>query len=121
MMKKLSSPASMSGFGDQVGGRREAVVRTLNGMRSTSCAGDRGRSRIVKDELLTFTNPPIARLRKFVPPATTFEDFMAFVCDIPAVPTVQRDDDDVRVTRWDFLPGPSPAGTPTLGRISSSC
>jgi quercetin dioxygenase-like cupin family protein len=30
---------------------------------------------------------------------------MAFVCDIPAVPTVQRDDEDVRITRWDFAPG----------------
>ena len=30
---------------------------------------------------------------------------MAFVCNIPAVPTVQRDDDDVRITRWDFAPG----------------
>ena len=30
---------------------------------------------------------------------------MAFRCDIPAVPTVQRDDQDVRITRWDFPPG----------------
>ena len=30
---------------------------------------------------------------------------MAFVCTIPAVPTVQRDDDDMRITRWDFSPG----------------
>ena len=30
---------------------------------------------------------------------------MAFVCDIPATPTTQRDDDDVRITRWDFPPG----------------
>jgi quercetin dioxygenase-like cupin family protein len=30
---------------------------------------------------------------------------MAFRCDIPAVPTVQRDDPDVRITRWDFPPG----------------
>jgi len=30
---------------------------------------------------------------------------MAFVCTIPATPTVQRDDDDVRITRWDFPPG----------------
>lgn len=30
---------------------------------------------------------------------------MAFVCTIPAVPTVQRDDDDLRITRWDFAPG----------------
>lgn len=30
---------------------------------------------------------------------------MAFQCTIPAVPTVQRDDDRMRVTRWDFQPG----------------
>jgi quercetin dioxygenase-like cupin family protein len=30
---------------------------------------------------------------------------MAFKCTIPAVPTVQRDDDDIRITRWDFQPG----------------
>jgi beta-alanine degradation protein BauB len=30
---------------------------------------------------------------------------MAFRCDIPAVPTVQRDDADARITRWDFEPG----------------
>jgi mannose-6-phosphate isomerase-like protein (cupin superfamily) len=30
---------------------------------------------------------------------------MAFACTIPAVPTVQRDDDDIRITRWDFPPG----------------
>ena len=30
---------------------------------------------------------------------------MAFVCTIPAVPSVQRDDDDLRITRWDFAPG----------------
>ena len=30
---------------------------------------------------------------------------MAFVCTIPAVPTVQRDDDNLRITRWDFAPG----------------
>lgn len=30
---------------------------------------------------------------------------MAFQCTIPATPSVQRDDDDVRVTRWDFPPG----------------
>jgi beta-alanine degradation protein BauB len=30
---------------------------------------------------------------------------MAFKCTIPAVPTVQRDDADVRITRWDFPPG----------------
>jgi beta-alanine degradation protein BauB len=30
---------------------------------------------------------------------------MPFRCDIPAVPTSQRDDDDARITRWDFAPG----------------
>ena len=30
---------------------------------------------------------------------------MAFVCDIPARPTVQRDDEGLRITRWDFPPG----------------
>lgn len=30
---------------------------------------------------------------------------MVFRCTIEAVPTVQRDDDDVRITRWDFEPG----------------
>jgi quercetin dioxygenase-like cupin family protein len=30
---------------------------------------------------------------------------MAFKCTIPAVPTVQRDDADMRITRWDFVPG----------------
>jgi quercetin dioxygenase-like cupin family protein len=30
---------------------------------------------------------------------------MAFACDVPAVPTVQTDSDDVRITRWDFPPG----------------
>ena len=30
---------------------------------------------------------------------------MAFKCTIPAVPTVQQDDADVRITRWDFEPG----------------
>ncbi|PWR19015.1 cupin domain-containing protein [Zavarzinia compransoris] len=30
---------------------------------------------------------------------------MAFVCEIPAVPTVQQDDENVRITRWDFAPG----------------
>jgi quercetin dioxygenase-like cupin family protein len=30
---------------------------------------------------------------------------MAFECTIPAVPTVQRDDENVRITRWDFEPG----------------
>ncbi len=30
---------------------------------------------------------------------------MAFVCDIPASATVLQDDENVRVTRWDFAPG----------------
>ena len=30
---------------------------------------------------------------------------MAFTCTIPAVPTVQQDDSEVRITRWDFPPG----------------
>ena len=30
---------------------------------------------------------------------------MAFACTVPAVPTVQHDDADVRITRWDFAPG----------------
>lgn len=30
---------------------------------------------------------------------------MAFKCVTPAVPTVQQDDDAVRITRWDFEPG----------------
>ncbi len=30
---------------------------------------------------------------------------MAFTCTIPAVPTVLADDDRVRITRWDFMPG----------------
>lgn len=30
---------------------------------------------------------------------------MPFKCTIPATPTLQRDDADVRITRWDFEPG----------------
>ena len=30
---------------------------------------------------------------------------MPFKCTIPAHPTVQRDDADIRITRWDFEPG----------------
>lgn len=30
---------------------------------------------------------------------------MAFESGISAVPTVQRDDADMRITRWDFVPG----------------
>lgn len=32
---------------------------------------------------------------------------MAFTCTVPAIPTVQVDDDSVRITRWDFAPGAS--------------
>jgi beta-alanine degradation protein BauB len=30
---------------------------------------------------------------------------MPFRCDTPATATAQRDDEDVRITRWDFAPG----------------
>lgn len=30
---------------------------------------------------------------------------MAFTCETPARPTVQVDDDILRITRWDFEPG----------------
>ncbi|MBR1222510.1 cupin domain-containing protein [Bradyrhizobium sp. U87765 SZCCT0131] len=30
---------------------------------------------------------------------------MAFQCTTPAIPTIQSDDDTVRITRWDFVPG----------------
>lgn len=30
---------------------------------------------------------------------------MPFACTIPAVPTVQEDGVDLRITRWDFAPG----------------
>jgi mannose-6-phosphate isomerase-like protein (cupin superfamily) len=30
---------------------------------------------------------------------------MTFKCNVPAVPTVQQDDETVRITRWDFEPG----------------
>lgn len=30
---------------------------------------------------------------------------MSFACTIPATPTVQLDDEAVRITRWDFPPG----------------
>ena len=30
---------------------------------------------------------------------------MAFTCTIPATPTVQQDDETIRITRWDFEPG----------------
>src|SRR5688572_5039388 len=32
-------------------------------------------------------------------------DDMAFACTIPAVATVQQDDETIRITRWDFEPG----------------
>src|ERR1700744_844830 len=28
-----------------------------------------------------------------------------FTCSIPAVPSLQQDDADTRITRWDFAPG----------------
>src|SRR5687767_9438852 len=30
---------------------------------------------------------------------------MSFKCQVPAVPTVQQEDDTMKVTRWDFEPG----------------
>ena len=30
---------------------------------------------------------------------------MPFKCNEPAVPTLQKEDDTVRITRWDFAPG----------------
>lgn len=30
---------------------------------------------------------------------------MAFTCTLPATATVQQDDEEVRITRWDFEPG----------------
>lgn len=30
---------------------------------------------------------------------------MAFACTTPAIPTLQQDDDTIRITRWDFEPG----------------
>ena len=30
---------------------------------------------------------------------------MVFACTIPAVPTIQQDDQNIRITRWDFPPG----------------
>ena len=30
---------------------------------------------------------------------------MAFVCETPAVASLQQDDEIVRITRWDFAPG----------------
>ena len=30
---------------------------------------------------------------------------MAFKCTLPAAATVQQDDEAVRITRWDFVPG----------------
>jgi quercetin dioxygenase-like cupin family protein len=32
---------------------------------------------------------------------------MSFQCSIPAVPTLQQDDAETRITRWDFAPGAS--------------
>ncbi len=28
-----------------------------------------------------------------------------FQCDVPAVPTLQQDDETIRITRYDFQPG----------------
>jgi quercetin dioxygenase-like cupin family protein len=33
---------------------------------------------------------------------------MAFACNIPAVSTVQQDDENLRITRWDIPPGAVP-------------
>jgi quercetin dioxygenase-like cupin family protein len=30
---------------------------------------------------------------------------MAFTCTTSAIPTVQQDDESIRITRWDFEPG----------------
>ena len=30
---------------------------------------------------------------------------MTFKCTVPAVPTLQQEDEAVRITRWDFVPG----------------
>lgn len=30
---------------------------------------------------------------------------MVFKCTEPAIPTVQQDDESIRITRWDFAPG----------------
>jgi beta-alanine degradation protein BauB len=30
---------------------------------------------------------------------------MAFKCTVPATPTIQQEDEAVRITRWDFVPG----------------
>lgn len=30
---------------------------------------------------------------------------MTFKCTVPAVPTLQQEDDAVKITRWDFEPG----------------
>src|SRR3978361_619895 len=45
--------------------------------------------------------------RSMLPIVTAVQrrDTMAFVCDIPAVPTVQVDDATLRITRWDCEPG----------------
>jgi quercetin dioxygenase-like cupin family protein len=32
-------------------------------------------------------------------------EIMPFKCNEPAVPTVQQEDNTVRITRWDFAPG----------------
>jgi beta-alanine degradation protein BauB len=39
------------------------------------------------------------------PLSQTQECLLAFACTIPAVATVQQDDPEVKITRWDFPPG----------------
>jgi quercetin dioxygenase-like cupin family protein len=51
---------------------------------------------------------PAARTgRGFAPSNITYNEAlpMAFKCNIPALPTIEQDDDAVRITRWDFEPG----------------
>lgn len=45
------------------------------------------------------------RLAGLVVKIPRMEAEMAFACTIPAVATLQQDDDTVRITRWDFEPG----------------
>jgi quercetin dioxygenase-like cupin family protein len=45
------------------------------------------------------------RLNDTPPERATAGAAMAFACTIPATPTVQQDDDTLRITRWDFEPG----------------
>jgi quercetin dioxygenase-like cupin family protein len=34
-----------------------------------------------------------------------FKENAMFQCDVPAVPTLQQDDEAIRITRYDFAPG----------------